>query len=199
MKIFYLSVIFMLALFLCGCESDALAMAGRFYYRNTELNKDVSLKSVKFQLNRAKDQYADNMAKLALIYYISGLVCERENNYIEALINYEKALTYYSQFLDANLHIAYMYGYLGKEKEKREAYRKTLEILNQEFNYFETQNFPSNFIFFDPHMKGFVKQNFMENSYNHKFGQQLDNKVIINNLLELREKIKKELDSVDMQ
>ena len=118
MKIFYLSIISMLVLFLCGCESDALAMAGRFYYRNTELNKDVSLKSVKFQLNRAKEQYADNMAKLALIYYISGLVCERENNYIEALINYEKALTYYSQFLDANLHIAYMYGYLGKEKEE---------------------------------------------------------------------------------
>jgi len=139
------------------------------------------------------------MAKLALIYYISGLVCERENNYIEALINYEKALTYYSQFLDANLHIAYMYGYLGKEKEEREAYRKTLEILNQEFNYFETQKFPSNFIFLDPHMKGFIKQNFMENSYNHKFGQQLNNKVIINNLLELREKIKKELDSIDVQ
>lgn len=197
MKTFYLLIIFLSALFLCGCESDSLAMAGRFYYRNTNLKEDVSLQSVKFQLNRAKIQYAGNMAKMALIYYISGLVCERENNYTDALINYEKALTYYSMFLDANLHIAYMYEYLGKKEEKMKAYHKTLEILNQELNYFETQNFPADFILFDPHMRGFVKQNFMENSYIYEFGNELKNKTIIENLIKLKVEIIKKLEQLN--
>lgn len=199
MRIIHLFIFLSLSSLLCGCESDSLAMAGRFYHGNTTMTKDKSLKAARSQLIRAQKQYAGNAAKMALIYYVSGLLSEKECNYEEALRNYEKALTFYCPFLDANLHIAFMYDYMGKQGQRIKAYNKTLDILNKELVHIESENFPPDSILLDPHMKYFVTQNMIENSYNNQWCRKLEFKVIENNLLELREKIKKELNSIDIE
>lgn len=199
MKIIHLFIILLLSLLLCGCESDSLAMAGRFYHGNTIMTKDKSLKAARSQLIRAQKQYAGDASKMALIYYVSGLLNEKECNYEDALKDYEKALTFYSSFLDANLHVALIYGYMGKQAQRIKAYNKTLDILNKELVHVESENLPPDSILLDPHMKYFVTQNMIENSYNNQWCNKLEFKVVKNNLLELREKIKKELDSVDTQ
>ncbi len=163
MRKFTVYLFIICALFFCSCESDSLAMAGRFYHGNVYASDTE--KSAWNQLNRAEIQYQSDRNKLALIYYIYGLLALKDHSNDSAINYFIRANNENNSFLDVCKNIAYLYEERNEIAKAILFYEKSLEIIENDINFCDEEKFPDGHIFNDPHMQYFIKQNLIENSY----------------------------------
>lgn len=156
----------MLLLFLTGCASDSLAMAGRFYYGNSytnniEKSRDAALRC----LERAETQYKTDNRKLAITYYVFGLIAEKRHSPNIAIDNFDKAYELNHYFFDPLLHKARLLEGQQNFTEALYNYKLVEKLIEKDIEYCDATKFPKDHILFDHHLQYFIFGCMIENSY----------------------------------